>query len=196
MRKFYFQLFCVLLIASGISSCKVDAPVLPANLVLKGNSGSGTTPGTGTGTNPGTGTGTDLGTGTDTNPGTGTGGDIPIGATNTIKVQIGAGAIKTFTQVNFSSMLGLNNVNGIQNATDIIILGYPGDKTGTFDIQMFSLGDYSADIQQGGKITVTESSMTSTMPAKGTIKGTFTVALVDVDGKSVGTAKGSFNIRQ
>lgn len=206
MRKIYKLLFCTGIIGLTISSCKVDAPVLPEGVYLKtdtktGNgNGTGTNPGTGTGTNPGTGTGTDPGTGTGTDPGTGTGtnpgSDVPIGATNTIKVQIGSGAIKTFTTVNFSSVVGINGINGIQSQSDIITVGYIGEKTGVFDIQVINFGNYSLDPAKGGKVTVTESSMTTSIPAKGKIKGTFTMALLDGSGKSAGTANGSFNISQ
>jgi hypothetical protein len=157
--------------------------------------------GTGTGTDPGTGTGTgtDPGTGTGTGAGSGenTGDGLPIGATNTIQLQVTAnGPIKIIkNNISAISLFGLMSINGIESQSSIIQIGYIGDGTGTFDLAAFGTESLTLDQMSPAKIKITEYNFNTTTN-KGTIKGTFSADLTDGNGTTYKHAIGSFNISQ
>lgn len=187
MKKLYHNLIAVICIALFVSSCKLDPPIYPQGTSL-------TPPPAGSNTGGSTGNG---GTNNGGNTGGGIGGStVPVGGTNTVIVQTGS-TQKTYNKnLAFSSVVGANGIIAAQSQTDIFMFNYVGDNTGTFDILSLNFSIYSLDPSKGGKVTVISNSMNSALPPKGTIKGTFTINLVDANGKAAGVAYGSFNISQ
>ncbi|RFZ91927.1 hypothetical protein D0C36_10790 [Mucilaginibacter conchicola] len=174
MKKLYCKALVLAVFLAAVSSCKIDAPVLPKDILIKDPADGGT------GTNPGT------------NEPVNTIG-LPIGPTNTVRMQLNtATGIQTYDQVNFNTVLGVNNISGRLNS-DVISIGYVGDKTGTFDLLILNIGDYSLVPGEPGKIEITVSSMDAY--SKGTIKGGYEANVVNSSGATQ-FVRGSFNIKQ
>ncbi|TWR28277.1 hypothetical protein FPZ42_03415 [Mucilaginibacter achroorhodeus] len=178
MKKIYCQILLATTLFVAFSSCKMDPPVLPANLIPITDGPKVTDPGTGT--NPGT-----------PEPVNSIG--LPIGGTNTIRIQLNsATGIQTFNQVMYNDVSGILDFVGLLNS-DTITFSYVGDKTGTFDLLLFSYLDYSLPPGETGKVEVTVSTMDQY--SKGTIKGGFTADVVNSSGHKE-SIRGSFNIKQ
>ncbi|MBL4678470.1 MAG: hypothetical protein JKY70_20055 [Mucilaginibacter sp.] len=172
MKKIYHQVVLLAVFVTVLSSCKLDPPVLPSGV----NSTNGGTGGV---------------TGPETDPVNTIG--LPIGATGTVKAQVGsATGVQTYDQVNFNALLGTNSITGILN-TDVINIGYVGEKTGTFDLPILNIGDYTIPDGQVGKIEITVSTMNDY--SEGIIKGGFEAEVVNSSGVKL-LARGSFNIKQ
>jgi hypothetical protein len=220
MKKLYCKIFiATFFVTTALNSCKLDAPVYPSGTIETGTgsgsgtgsgtgtgtgtgSGNGTGTGTGSGTGTGTGSGTGTGTGTGTGSGTGTGGTentgegLPIGAENTIKIQLTAGgAIKTYsTNVVVTSISGISSIIGLENINDMVSLGWFGDTSGTYDLAAAEFGTEYSMASSGGKIKITSFSYNTTT-YKGSTTGTFSVDLEDTSGKLYPHVTGSFNIK-
>ena len=133
--------------------------------------------------------------------GTGTTGTT---AGNTITLKIGNNTL-TYTNDSFivfppgsqgailSPTTGQTTISGLgASQTDVFTLSFLDSKPGTYDIVGVIAGNYTNDPAGKGTVNVTTLSYAN---FRGTLQGTFTVDMIDAQGKAYPNVSGSFYIK-